>query len=60
MHFEQNAGEETTFIINARDEDGNNRTSGRDEWMVNIVDKVTKEEIKAEIQDNDDGTYNVK
>jgi len=31
IHHTQNAGEDTIFIINARDEDGNNRTSGR--WL---------------------------
>jgi hypothetical protein len=60
IHFEQNAEEETTFIINARDEEGNNRTSGRDDWRVQILDTSTNEEIPVEIIDNEDGTYIVK
>lgn len=59
VHHHQNAGEDTIFIINARDEEGNNRTSGRDHWQVRIVDKTTKEEIKPNIKDNDNGNYDV-
>jgi hypothetical protein len=55
----QNAGEDTIFIINARDEDGNNRSSGRDEWIVKIMDTATKEEISCKIHDNDNGNYDV-
>lgn len=55
----QNSGEDTIFIINARDEDGNNRTSGRDAWKVKITDKATKEEIPCSIHDNDTGNYDV-
>jgi len=60
IHSVQNAGEETVFIINARDEDGNNRTSGRDEWLVSVVDRNTKQEVETEITDDDNGTYYVK
>lgn len=59
IHTVQNAGEDTIFIINARDEDGNNRTSGRDQWRVKILDKVTKEEIPHNIVDSDTGNYDV-
>jgi hypothetical protein len=59
IHNVQNAGEDTIFIINARDEDGNNRTSGRDQWKVKIIDKVTKEEIPHNIVDSDTGNYDV-
>lgn len=55
----QNAGEDTIFIINARDEDGNNRSSGRDKWVVEIKDKATKEDIPVNIVDNDNGNYDV-
>lgn len=59
LHHEQNAEEETVFIINARDEDNNNRTSGRDDWNVKIWNKETRDEIEYKIVDNDNGTYNV-
>jgi len=56
IHHEQNAGEETSFLINARDEDGQNRQSGRDEWIVQITEKDTQESVACTITDNDDGT----
>jgi hypothetical protein len=60
VHHIQNTGEETMFLINARDEDGVNRSSGRDDWHVTVVDKNTFEEIPVTISDNDDGTYCVR
>jgi len=56
LHFEQNCGEDTVFIINARDEEGNNRTSGRDDWKVSICNKETKGKIDYKLVDNHDGT----
>jgi hypothetical protein len=53
-------GEDIEFWIQARNDDGENRTSGRDEFSVKIMteDEVS-EEIPCEIKDNDDGTYSV-
>jgi len=59
IHNVQNSGEDTIFIINARDEEGGNRNSGRDNWKVKIIDKATKEEIPCSIHDNDNGNYDV-
>ena len=59
IHYAQNAGEETIFIINARDEYSNNRSKGCDQWRLKILDKVTKGEIPHNIVDSDTGNYYV-
>jgi hypothetical protein len=57
-------GEDIEFWIQARNDDGENRTSGRDVFSVKIMTEKTheddaQEEIPCEIKDNDDGTYSV-
>lgn len=53
-------GEPISFWIQARNDDGENRTSGRDEFFVKIMtDEEEAENIPCEIVDNDDGTYSV-
>uniref|UniRef100_A0A7S2QUS9 Uncharacterized protein n=1 Tax=Triparma pacifica TaxID=91992 RepID=A0A7S2QUS9_9STRA len=55
--------EETMFIIQARDENNQNRTSGGDEFVVTIVHLGGGEEGEdvnihgVHVQDQDDGTY---
>lgn len=52
----------TEFIIQARNDQGENRKSGRDHFEVKIttVGGEQSEEVPCEIVDNDDGTYSVK
>ena len=54
-------GTTTEFIIQARNEDGENRRSGRDNFQVKIT-KVTEEheKVPCEIIDPDNGQYIVK
>jgi dynein heavy chain len=58
---EQAIGEPVEFVIQARNDNGENRKSGRDGFMVAIktADKE-KKEIPCEIQDMDNGQYFVK
>jgi hypothetical protein len=54
-------GEPIEFFIQAKNEDGENRSSGRDEFFVKIyTDDEDKTEIPNEIVDNDNGSYTVK
>lgn len=49
------------FIIQARNDLGENRTSGRDQFQVKIVSQGENHvEIPSEIIDNDDGQYVVR
>ena len=58
---EQAIGEPVEFVIQARNDNGENLKSGRDGFMVEIktADKE-KKEIPCEIQDMDNGQYFVK
>ena len=53
-------GHPTEFIIQARNDLGENRRSGRDNFTVKIVRTDTNEEVPNEIIDKDDGQYIVK
>jgi dynein heavy chain len=58
-------GAETEFVIQARNDTGENRSSGRDEFEVKITtipreEGEAKKELPAEIIDNDNGKYTVK
>jgi len=56
---EQAVGEPVEFVIQARNDEGQNRRSGRDIFQVNI--KTTEGvEVPVEICDRDDGQYFVK
>ena len=53
--------EPVEFIIQARNEEGENRTSGRDNFKVSIFTREENPvEIPAEIIDADDGKYYVR
>jgi dynein heavy chain len=53
-------GEPVEFWIQARNDDGENRLSGRDEYHVRVMtDEETPTEVPCQIVDNDDGTYTV-
>lgn len=49
----------TSFIIRSKNELNENRTSGLDNFMVNIYEFTTLEIIPRTITDNNDGTYRV-
>jgi dynein heavy chain len=61
-------GSEVEFIIQARNENSENRSSGNDVWEIKITTenageeggKATTVEIPCEIQDRNDGSYLVK
>jgi len=57
-------GEEAEFIIQARNDNGENRFTGNDDFIVLIKTKGTEEtpsvEIPSTIVDKDDGSYSVK
>lgn len=53
-------GVPTEFIIQARNDLGENRKSGRDNFQVKIVKADTNEEIPSEVVDKNDGQYLVK
>ncbi len=56
---DQAVGEPVEFIIQARNDEGQNRKSGRDTFAVTI--KTTEGvEVPCEIDDHDDGQYFVK
>jgi hypothetical protein len=57
---EQAVGEPVEFIIQARNDEGQNRKSGRDVFQVKIKNNETGAEIPCEIVDKDDGQYFVK
>jgi hypothetical protein len=56
---EQACGEPVEFVIQARNDNGENRKSGRDNFFVTIKTS-DKKEIPCEIVDNDNGSYFVK
>ena len=56
---DQAVGEPVEFIIQARNDEGQNRKSGRDVFQVTIKTD-TGVEIPSEIADHDDGQYFVK
>lgn len=56
---DQAVGEPIEFIIQARNDEGQNRKSGRDIFVVTIMTD-NKVEIPCEINDHDDGQYFVK
>jgi len=56
---DQAVGEPVEFIIQARNDEGQNRKSGRDVFQVTIKTD-TGNEIPNEIADHDDGQYFVK
>jgi len=56
---DQAVGEPVEFIIQARNDEGQNRKSGRDVFQVTIKTD-TGIEIPNEIADHDDGQYFVK
>lgn len=53
---DQAVGEPVEFVIQARNDEGLNRKSGRDIFQVTIMTD-TKQEIPNEISDHDDGQY---
>jgi hypothetical protein len=59
MAMEGAVGEPTEMVIQARNDNGENRKSGRDTFEVHIRDSK-KVEIPCEIVDLDDGSYRVK
>lgn len=56
---EQACGETSHFVIQARNDNCENRTSGRDQFQITIITEDDKQEIPSEIVDNDDGSYHV-
>lgn len=56
---EQAVGEPVEFVIQARNDEGQNRKSGRDIFQVNIKTDAGVE-VPCEINDHDDGQYFVK
>ena len=56
---DQSCNEPSTFVIQARNDNCENRTSGRDQFQVTVTHDETKTEIPAEINDNNNGSYNV-
>ena len=56
---EQAIGEPVEFVIQARNDNGENRKSGRDGFFVSIVTS-TKQEVPCEITDMENGQYFVK
>jgi L-cysteine desulfidase len=48
-----------TFIIQARNDMGENRQSGRDNFEIRITKAGTQETIDAELKDCDNGQYHV-
>jgi hypothetical protein len=53
---DQAVGEPVEFIVQARNDEGQNRRSGRDHFQV-IIKNAEGVEIPCEITDNDDGQY---
>jgi hypothetical protein len=52
--------EDIEFFIQARNDNRENRQSGRDEFQVSIrTDDELKEEIICDVRDNDDGQYSI-
>jgi dynein heavy chain len=56
---EQAVGEPVEFIIQARNDEGQNRKSGRDNFQI-IIKNQDGVEIPCEIDDHDDGQYFIK
>lgn len=56
---EQAVGETCQFVIQARNDNSENRTSGRDQFQITVTTDDNNQEIPAEITDNDDGSYHV-
>jgi hypothetical protein len=56
---EQAVGETCQFIIQARNDNSENRSSGRDVFQISVITEDDKQEIPADIVDNDDGSYHV-
>jgi dynein heavy chain len=56
---EQAVGEPIEFIIQARNDEGQNRRSGRDQFQV-VIKNQDGVEVPCEISDHDDGQYFVK
>lgn len=56
---EQSVGEPIEFVIQARNDEGQNRRSGRDQFQV-IIKNQDGVEVPCEISDHDDGQYFVK
>jgi hypothetical protein len=53
-------GQPTEFIIQARNDHDENRTSGRDNFQVKVTQTGdAPKEIPSELVDNDDGTYHI-
>lgn len=46
-------------MIQARNDNCENRTSGRDHFQITIISEDDKQEFSSEIVDNDDGSYHV-
>jgi len=53
---DQVCGTDSIFIIQSRDEEGKNRTSGRDEYHVIIKRTDNDEVIPSKIEDMNNGT----
>jgi len=53
-------GHPTEFIIQARNELGENRKSGRDNFQVRILRTADNSEVAAQLIDRDNGSYQVK
>lgn len=69
MYHEVSPGFETEFTIQARNDLGENRTSGRDNFEVSVCQfkppaeegaKPERVELESSVHDLDNGKYNVK
>lgn len=58
--FEGAVGHPTEFVIQARNDLGENRKSGRDNFQVKITRVGDNIEIPSQVNDKDDGQYVVK
>jgi hypothetical protein len=53
------AGTECKFVVVSRDTSGQDRTSGGDQFQIQLKNKDNGMMPTADVQDNDDGTYTV-
>lgn len=57
---EGSIGHQTEFVIQARNDMGENRKSGRDNFQVRIIKTVDNSELQNQVIDKDNGQYVVK